>query len=243
MFDLTGKIAFVSGGLGDIGKSIAEALADVNAKVIITDIISKNKVNLNENLNKKIYNYHTLDITNLEMIKNVVAQYKKIDILVNCAGINRRGHFFDLSEKDWDDVLTINLKGTFLLSKIIGEKMVENEFGRIINIGSLSSYIGLPNMMPYVASKGGITQMTKAMAMELAPNVNVNAIAPGYFETNLTKKLFENKEWKGKTLARIPLQRTGCPEDLKGIAVFLSSPASNYVTGQTIYVDGGWISS
>ena len=246
MFNLNNKIAFVTGGTGLLGKTMALALGKAGANVILTGIEDDQKVGLiieefsRENI---AITYEYLDITDVENIENVVDKYPVIDILINAAGINIRGSIININEKDWDSVIDINLKGSFFTSKAVAKKMLQNGSGKIINIASLSSHLGLPNMGPYCASKGGINQLTKAMAVEWAPSIQVNAIAPGYFHTELTAPLFKNKEWKDSILSRIPTGRTGEPEDLNGLAILLASSASDYITGQTIYVDGGWTAS
>lgn len=246
MFDLKNKTAFIPGGAGDLGKSMAIALGRAGARVIIGGIDSVERIEAvkrefsEENLP---VTFEHLDLLDVNHIESVVNKYEEIDILINCAGINVRKPIIEVSEQDWDTVININLKGTFFMAQAAAKQMLKRGAGKIINIGSLSSYIGLPDMGPYCASKGGINQLTKAMALEWAPHIQVNAIAPGYFHTELTDVLFQDESWKNRVLSRIPTGRTGYPKDLHGIAVFLSSDASEYITGQTIYVDGGWTSS
>lgn len=246
MFNLSGKTALIIGGTGALGKSIAQVLGRKGAKVIITGMEDKQKAaSIIEEFSEKKLDvmYEYLDISVIENIEEVVNKYSAIDILVNSAGINARHPIIDISEQEWDNVIDVNLKGVFFTSKIVAKQMLERKSGKIINLASLSSHIGLPNMGPYCASKGGINQLTKAMAIEWAPYIQVNAIAPGYFHTELTAPLFQNKEWTDRILSRIPTGRTGKPEDLNGVAVLLASSASDYITGQTIYVDGGWTAS
>lgn len=244
MFDLTNKRALIVGGTGDLGKSIAKALGQAGAELILAGIDSKEKVRITqeefqtEGLQTR---YEEMDVASLKSIKKVINNYDYLDILINCAGVNVRKPMIEITEEEWNKVIDVNLKGTFQTSQLFAEKAFQNNnHGKIINLGSLSSHIALPNMSPYVASKGGISQLTKAMAIEWAPNIQVNTIAPGYFHTDLTAPLFEDKEWTKKILSRIPTGRTGNPDDLNGAAVFLASGASNYITGQTIYIDGGW---
>ncbi|MED3790090.1 SDR family oxidoreductase [Peribacillus frigoritolerans] len=246
MLELKNKIALITGGTGDLGKSMALALGKAGANVIITGIDSEDKISavkrdfLKENLP---VTFEHLDVSNVHQIESVVKKYEEIDILINCAGINVRRPMVDISEQDWDKVININLKGVFFTSQMAAKQMLKRKQGKIINMASLSSHIGLPNMGPYCASKGGVNQLTKAMAGEWAPHIQVNAIAPGYFDTELTQVLFQDEAWKNKVLSRIPTGRTGQAKDLNGLAVFLSSDASDYITGQTIYVDGGWTAS
>ena len=241
MFNLHGKVALVTGVCGDLCRSMAGALSEAGAYVIGTDKLKMEDID--KELMVKIAEYKVMDVSNLENIQSVVSSIERIDILVNGAGLNIRGSILDLTEDDWDKVLGVNLKGPFLVAKVVAEKMLQQGNGKIINIGSLTSTLGFANMAPYVASRGGIAQLTKALATELAPAITVNAIAPGYYNTKQTRVLFNNSEWYKKSIERVPLKRFGEPEDLNGTVVYLSSDASNYVTGQIIYVDGGWIAN
>ncbi|GMA63495.1 short-chain dehydrogenase [Alicyclobacillus fastidiosus] len=250
MFDLSGKKAFITGGSGSLGKSISKALASAGAEVIIAGIEQLDKLkDIQREFESDGYKASVmhLDVSNPQHLQSLTETLKNdhghIDILVNGAGINVRGPILETSIEDWDRVVNINLRGTFFVSQAVARLMFEQNSGKIINICSLSSHIGLPNMGPYCASKGGVNQITKAMAIEWASCIQVNAIAPGYFHTELTAPLFKNPEWYNSILKRIPQGRTGVPEDLAGTAIFLASDASNYITGQTIYVDGGWIAS
>jgi NAD(P)-dependent dehydrogenase (short-subunit alcohol dehydrogenase family) len=251
LFDLNGKTALVTGGGRGIGRSIALALAEAGANIAIT---SRTESELKETagiINKCFSRktmYKAIDALNLEDIKDfindVVKQEGKIDILVNAAGTNKRLSFLEITEDDWDFVMDTNLKTAVFTSQAVIPYMKEQNFGKIINIASLTSEIAFPNMAAYAASKGGISQLTKALAVEFADHgILVNAIGPGYFRTELTKSLFEDEEKVAWMKSRIPLKRTGEVKDLQGVAVFLASSASNYITGQTIYVDGGWLSS
>ncbi|MFP3123782.1 SDR family oxidoreductase [Ectobacillus funiculus] len=246
MFELKNKNALITGGAGALGKSMALALGRAGANIIIAGIDSEERIEAvkrefsEENIP---VTFEYLDVSDMDQVESVVKKYEEIDILINCAGINIRHPIINISEQDWDRVIDINLKGAFFTSKIVAKQMLERKRGKIINLASLSSHIGLPNMGPYCASKGGINQLTKAMAIEWAPYIQVNAIAPGYFHTELTAPLFQDKEWADSILSRIPTGRTGKPEDLNGVAVLLASSASDYITGQTIYVDGGWTAS
>ena len=250
MFDLSGKTALITGGSGSLGKSISKALASAGAEVIIAGIEPLEKL-LNiqrefedSGLKASVMN---LDVSNYQQVQSLTEtirnDYGKIDILVNAAGTNARGPILETTLEDWEKVININLRGTFFVSQAVARLMFDQKNGKIINIGSLSSHIGLPNMGPYCASKGGVNQLTKAMAIEWASCIQVNAIAPGYFKTEMTAPMFKNEEWLQNILKRIPQGRTGVPEDLSGTAIFLASDASNYVTGQTLYVDGGWVAS
>jgi len=187
------------------------------------------------------------DISKKKDIQNIadkaVKEFGKVDFLFNNAGIIRRCSSEDYSEKDWDDVIKVNLKAVFLLSQIVGRIMIKKGGGKIINTSSLLAVGGGKTIPAYTASKGGVNQLTKALANDWAKyNIKVNAIGPGYFITDNTGPLRKNKERYQEITNRIPLGRWGNPEDLGGVAVFLASEASDYITGQTIFVDGGWLS-
>lgn len=250
LFDLTGKTAVVTGGGRGLGKSIALALAEAGANVAITSRTESELQEVAKEINsfsRKVI-YSALDIRDKQaiqtFIEEVIEKEGKIDILVNGAGTNKRVPFLEVTEEDWNFVMDINLKSVLFTSQAVIPYMQERKYGKIINIASLTSEIGLSNMPIYGASKGGVSQLTKAMAVDFAQDgIYTNAIGPGYFKTEMTKVLFEDQkkvEWMN---SRIPLKRTGNPEDLRGTAVFLASDGSNYITGQTIYVDGGWLFS
>ncbi|WP_028391994.1 SDR family NAD(P)-dependent oxidoreductase [Bacillus cihuensis] len=250
LFDLSGKTALVTGGGRGIGKSIALALAEAGANVAITSRTEIELVETSNNITSFSRNayYAAVDARNSEDIKgfvqDIVNQEGKIDILVNGAGANKRQPFLEVTEEDWDFVMGINLKTALFTSQAVIPYMQEQKYGKIINIASLTSEIAFANMSVYAASKGGISQLTKALAVEFADyGILVNAIGPGYFKTEMTKSVFEDDGKVAWMKSRIPLKRTGEVEDLQGSAVFLASHASDYVTGQTIYVDGGWLSS
>jgi NAD(P)-dependent dehydrogenase (short-subunit alcohol dehydrogenase family) len=250
LFNLSGKTALVTGGGRGLGKAIALALSEAGADVALT---SRTRDELEEacreisEYSAKVF-YQDMDIRDTDsmrsFIQRVVNEQGSIDILVNAAGINIRSSFLEMTESDWDMVMDVNLKSVFLTSQIVLPHMINRQSGKIINIASLSSKIGLKGMAAYCASKGGVSQLTKAMAVDFAEyGINVNAIGPGYFKTKLTEPVFNNSEKKDWVLSRIPMGKTGHPNDLAGAAVFLASTASDYITGQTIYVDGGWLSS
>lgn len=249
-FDLSGKTALVTGGGRGIGRTIALALAEAGATVAV---ISRTESELKEvaeeikTLSQKSY-YESVDILDKEAIvsfvKYLIKKEGKIDILVNGAGTNKRIPFLEIDENDWDSVMDINLKSVVFASQAVIPYMRQQKHGKIINITSLTSEIGLKNMPMYGASKGGVSQLTKALAVDFADEgIFVNSIGPGYFETKMTESLFQDEKRVEWMKTRIPLKRTGNLEDIKGAAVFLASEGSNYITGQTIYVDGGWLIS
>lgn len=186
------------------------------------------------------------DVADVKSVEAMAAQAEsrlgRVDILVNNAGVNVRKPAAEYTEADWDQVLDVNLKGAFFTTLAVGRAMLRRKRGRIINICSLTSAIGIRNIPAYAASKGGLFSLTRALAVEWAPcGVTVNAIGPGYFLTPMTQPLFEDPERRAWIESRIPLGRPGQPADLGGAVVFLASDASSYVTGQILFVDGGWL--
>ncbi|WP_179134615.1 glucose 1-dehydrogenase [Oceanobacillus timonensis] len=247
LFDLNGKTAIVTGGTRGIGKFIAIGLAEAGADIVllqrnVNDTGTKEAI---ESTGKKAFIVES-DMSNLKQIRRVVAniihEYGEIHILVNSAGIQRRSPAVDFSEKDWDEVIDINLKSVWILCQEIGKHMVENREGKIINIASLTSFQGGVFIPAYASAKGAIAQLTKALSNEWAKyNVNVNAIAPGYIETDLNTALLNDSDRSKQILDRIPAERWGHPEDFKGSAIFLASDSSKYVHGHILLVDGGWM--
>lgn len=248
MFSLKGKTALITGGGRGLGKSMAIALAAAGADVAVASRTGqqlKDTVEELKNYGVRATNY-AVDVTKLadidKLVTDFVNEFGKIDILVNGAGMNIRKPVIDVTEEDWDYLMAVNLKSAFFVSQAVAKAMIPKKSGKIINLASLTSVIGLPNICMYGASKGGISQLTKGMAVEWAQyNIQVNAIGPGYFKTAMTAALFEKQESVKALINRIPIGRIGVGEDLFGATVFLASDASNYITGQTIYVDGGWL--
>ena len=249
-FNLKDKIAIVTGASSGLGKGMALALSEAGANLVLVSRrlqLLQEVAKLTSKKNQKCFCL-SADVSKKEQVEHTVEEtvkiFGKIDILVNAAGINRRNLVENFSEEDWDAVIDINLKGTFLFSQAVGKVMIKQKKGKIINTASLTSVLmaGGQNIPAYSASKGGVAQLTKAFAVDLAKyNINVNAIGPGWFKTPLTKSLYEDKDINSRTLSRIPMKRWGEPEDLAGAVVFLASEASDYVTGATIYVDGGYL--
>jgi 2-deoxy-D-gluconate 3-dehydrogenase len=249
-FSLTGKTAMVIGASRGLGQGMARALAEAGADLALVARTGSSMDELSEEvkgLNRKCLTLPQ-DVSRPSEIKTVVNRvmeaFGKIDILINSQGAQVRKPAFEMTEQDWDGLMAINLKSVFFFCQAVGREMARQGKGKIINVASLTSVIGLPNISIYGASKGGVAQLTKALAVEWAPyHINVNALLPGYYKTALTEDLFKNEERAKWVLSRIPLGRTGLPEDLAGTVVFLSSEASDYITGQIIPVDGGWLSS
>jgi len=249
-FSLKGKSGIVTGGGSGIGKAIATGLVQAGAEVVI---VGRNKERL-EKTAGEIRKFGgsvspiQADILRMEDIKSLVdrtvREFRKIDFLFNNAGTIRRNPSEDFTEKDWDEVINTNLRGPFFLSQAVARVMIsQKRKGKIINTSSLIAVQGGKRVPSYAASKGGLAQVTKTMANDWAKyNIQVNAIGPGWVKTDLTEALQQDKERYNEILGRIPLGRWADPEDLVGAAVFLASDASDYITGQTIFVDGGWLS-
>jgi 2-deoxy-D-gluconate 3-dehydrogenase len=246
IFNLSGKTAIVTGGTTGLGQAMATGLAEAGADVVIADIMESTETKERIiSLGRKAIQLK-VDLSNIEsinvVIKSTLDEFGKIDILINNAGIIRRTPAIEFSEKDWDDVMNINSKTVFFLSQAAARDMFKRKSGKIINIASLLSFSGGITVPSYSASKGAVAQITKALANEWAQyGININAIAPGYMVTNNTAALRKNEERYNAISERIPAGRWGMPEDLKGVAVFLASPASDYVNGHILLVDGGWM--
>jgi NAD(P)-dependent dehydrogenase (short-subunit alcohol dehydrogenase family) len=245
-FDLSGKVVIVTGTSRGLGQYMGRALAKAGADLVIT---SRNADSLHdfkkelEDLGRKVLPLE-LDVRNYDSIQNMaqaaVKHYKKIDILVNNAGCNIRKPSMEITWDDWDTVVDTNLKGTFFVSQAVAKHMILRNYGRIINIGSLTSVFGYAGLAPYCASRGGTKQLTMSLADDWGPfGITVNCIAPGWFKTFQNQVLYEDQDWVEYLVDRIPLKRLGKPQDLDGAVVFLASDASQYVSGQTLLVDGG----
>jgi len=247
IFCIKGKKIFITGATGGIGQTIASYFSKAGSDLIIAgrreSLLNKIKANIENN--NKIMSL-PFDISKISSIKvaieKVMNEFDKIDILINCAGSNIRKHFLDVSERDYDLVMDVNSKGLYFLSQEIAKIMVNKHEGKIINIASLNSFITLNTVSVYATSKGAVSQMTKAMAVDLAKyNVQVNAIAPGFIKTPFNKLLWGNKEKSSWIIERTLAKRFGKPDDLVGAVHFLSSEASDFITGQIIVVDGGFL--
>ena len=249
MFSLLDKVAIVTGGAGDLGFAIAEAYSVAGAFVVL---VGRNPNNLEVAI-KKLSNPHraiavTADVSDEDqvnaMVETVIKKYGCIDILVTAAGIQHRNPVLTFESEKWEQVLKVNLTGAFYCAQAVAKHMVNSKFGRIIMITSLTAEIGIPNIAAYAASRGGVRQLAKTLAVELAlDGVTVNCVGPGRFLTNMTEDIFQDESKRKRFLSMIPMGRAGNPEDLAGISVFLASGASDYITGQSFYVDGGWLAS
>ncbi|MEI2297205.1 2-dehydro-3-deoxy-D-gluconate 5-dehydrogenase KduD [Ensifer sp. MJa1] len=247
LFDLTGKTALVTGARTGLGQGMALALAQAGANIAaIGSSPMPETAALVEEVGGR-FHQHTVDLSRPfnanTLIAEAAAALGGIDILVNNAGIIRRADLFDYSEEDWDSVLDVNLKAAFLLSQAAAKHMVSTgRAGRIINVASMLTFQGGIRVPAYAASKHGIAGLTKAMANELAPRgITVNAIAPGYMATDNTEALRNDPDRNAQISARIPMGRWGTPDDLATAVLFFASPASGYVTGTVLPVDGGWL--
>jgi len=250
LFDLSGKTALVTGGSRGIGLAVTKALAEHGADVAI---VARTKEQLEAagrqiqaDTGKKVWTF-PFDIKNIKAIEglfeNIVSETKGIDILVNCAGTTVRGPSENVDLNTWNQVIEVNLTSVFVLSQtFFRHRRQVGKAGRIINIGSLTCHGARPTTAAYASSKGGLLMLTKTLAVEWAKyNINVNAIGPGYIATELTEPLWSDEDFTKWVLSKTPLGRWGQPDDLVGTAVLLASKAGDFITGQIIYVDGGWL--
>jgi len=246
-FKLDGKVAIVTGSSQGLGQAIALGLAEAGADIALVDILEMDDTRKRIGKLGRKCAAITADLGRKESAERIVDTTVKelggIDILFNNAGIIRRSPFTEFTEKDWDDVMNVNIRGLFFLSQAVARIMIEQRRGgKIVNTASMLSFQGGILVPSYTASKSGVMGLTRLMACELAKhNIQTNAIAPGYMATDNTKPLREDPARNKAILDRIPAGRWGEPEDLQGIAVFLASSASDYLNGYTIAVDGGWL--
>lgn len=249
LFDLTGKKAIVTGAASGLAHGIAEGLMEAGAEVAIIDISARTEEAAKE-FNDRGFKAHAIraNLGDHEELEKAFRQALevlggKIDILVPAAGIQRRSKSEDFSIEDWDAVINVNLTAVFLLCQLAGREMLKKKSGKIVNIASMLSFFGGYTVPAYAASKGGIAQLTKALSNEWASQgINVNAIAPGYMDTNMNTKLIADEKRNEQITNRIPAHRWGTPEDVKGVVLFLASRASDYLCGAVIPVDGGYLS-
>jgi 2-deoxy-D-gluconate 3-dehydrogenase len=247
-FKLNNKTAIVTGASRGLGRGMAFGLAEAGADLVLVGISDMTAIKKEiEKLGRRCATV-TADLGNKDCVPTIVntavEKMGGIDILVNNAGIIRRAPLLEFAEKDWDEVINVNLRALFFLSQAAARVMVEQgRGGKIINVASMLSFQGGILVPSYTAAKSGVMGLTRIFANELARhNINVNAIAPGYMATDNTKALREDPKRSGEILGRIPMGRWGAPEDLMGAVVFLASDASNYMQGHTLVVDGGWLS-
>lgn len=255
-FSLAGKVALVTGASRGIGGGIALALAEAGADVAIVgrDVATlRAQAERVERGGRRCLPI-ALDVREIDrlpaMVETVIDALGRLDVLVNAAGAVARRPMLDATVDDFDRVVDTNLRAVYFASCAAARAMIARRErdpaesrGKIINIASLTSQIALPNIASYVASRAGVLGLTRSMALEWREHINANALAPGYIRTQQTEPLFQDRAWVDRTTARIPLGRTGEVDDIVGAAVFLASSASDYVTGQILYVDGGWLAA
>ena len=241
MINLKNKNIIITGATGGIGNSIVDTLTSLNSKLIVTGTNEKKLEQLkNKNANliviKQDISIHDELEAFVEKCNNELDG--KIDVLVNNAGITKDNLTIRMDKKEWDNVININLTSTFLLSKYVIKKMLKNKFGKIINITSVVGHTGNIGQANYAASKGGVSSMSKSLSLEYAKkNILINCIAPGFIDTAMTEKI--NNDFKSQLKSKIPLDRFGSPQDIANCVAFLSSDLSNYITGETIHINGG----
>lgn len=248
LFSVSNQIVLVSGGSRGIGKSLARGFAERGAHVWITgrDAATLQTTATEISVGEHPVRFAVCDVTRAEdcqqVVEKIVSEHQRLDTLVNVAGVNIRQPTMKFTEEQFDYVMNINLRGAFFMAQAAGREMLKQKSGNIINIDSLNSASPLKNVTPYVISKCGMNGMTRALAQEWGPSgVRVNGLAPGFILTDLTKKLWSDPTMQAWNTANCPLGRLGKPEDLVGTAIFLASPAAAFLTGQTIYVDGGLV--
>ncbi len=249
-FDLTGKTAVVIGGTSGIGHAIARGLAQAGADVVPTsrrvEQVAQAATEIRELGRRSLEVVSDVsDKSSLEaLLAKCIGELGKVDILVNSAGKTKRTPTIDVTEDEWNDILDTNVTGTLRACQVFGRHMLERRYGRIVNIASLSTFVALYEVAAYSASKAAVAMLTKSLAIEWAPHgVNVNAIAPGVFRTALNQKLLDETERGREFLMRTPMKRFGNVEELAGAAVFLSSDAASFITGEVLVVDGGFLAS
>jgi NAD(P)-dependent dehydrogenase (short-subunit alcohol dehydrogenase family) len=256
LFDISDRVVLITGASRGIGRAIAQGLAEAGASIALASRTQSDLLKIAEEIRAlggraETFPADVACVTEIQrLVHDVLVGMGQIDILVNVAGVNRRAPSAEITEEDWDTVIDLNLKGLFFTSQAVGRYWIETRRfaaehnrgkGKIINVGSIAGEMGSRRRAPYTASKSGVSGVTRTLAVEWATEgVCVNCLAPGYIETELTKPLFDDPTFSASFHNRVPMGRRGYPADLVGPAVFLAAPASDYLTGQTIVVDGGF---
>lgn len=248
-FEIKGQTAIMTGASSGLGVVFAETLAECGVNLVIAARRYERLVKLAEDLSGK-YNVKVIPVKTdvsqedqvINMVKTAIEKFGSLEILVNNAGTVCLSPSVDMSLEEWRKVIDVNLTGVFLCARTAAREMIKKKYGKIVNIASIYGAVGdIFPTAPYYASKGAVINLTRSLAIEWAPyKINVNAIAPGFFPSEMTTSIFQDEKALKYILSRTPLGRTGEPLDLKAALIYLASPASNYVTGQTIFVDGGW---
>ncbi|HCC57234.1 MAG TPA: hypothetical protein DEQ47_08205 [Solibacterales bacterium] len=250
MFNVRGKVALITGGGSGLGRAIALGFAREGMRVLVTDVKGQAAKETLVSIEQEggFGEAHPLDVTSRSEIESLVEQtvssHGSIDVLVNSAGLAIRGTALDYADADWDKIIAVNLKGTFLCCQIVGRTMASRQSGKIINLASIGAFIAYPGSIAYLASKGGVMQLTKGFAVELArSNVQVNAIAPSLFDTPMVKNSRSDEQSLRYFTERTPIGRLGQPQEVVGAAIFLASDETSMITGHTLAVDGGFLAA
>jgi NAD(P)-dependent dehydrogenase (short-subunit alcohol dehydrogenase family) len=252
LFSLEGKVSMITGAARGIGLGMAGALAGAGSELILIDALEKELREASEEILRETGKKPLAisgDLGRMDEIERMVQEarerHPRIDCLINNAGTTVRKPFAEITPEEFDRVIGVNLKAAYFLSQKVARGMIaDGKGGKIITVASSTSFLGVKNLSAYGASKGGVHALTKGMAVELAPHgICVNAVATGFFQTNLTQAVWEDPQKQALAVSRIPLGRLGRPEDIAGSVIFLASAASDYITGQVLIVDGGWISA
>jgi gluconate 5-dehydrogenase len=245
-FDLTGKVALVTGAYRGLGFAIAGGFARSGATVVLNgrrpeELSAAKKKLVDQGFAATTAVFDVTDATGIGRgVDGILESYGHLDIVVNNAGIQRRHPLVEFPQSEWDEVMATNLTAPYLVAQAALPGMIARGSGKIINIASLMSELARPTVVPYTAAKGGVRQLTRGMAVELAPhNIQVNAIAPGYFATEMNRALIDNPDFDAWVKKRTPAGRWGQPDEIAGLAIFLASSAADYITGQMLFIDGG----
>jgi NAD(P)-dependent dehydrogenase (short-subunit alcohol dehydrogenase family) len=248
LFSLENKVAVVTGGNRGLGRAMALTLADAGADVVIVGRDEQKNLQMVSEIQAKGRKALGLsaDLRDVEainqMVKKVVEQFGKLDILINNAGVSSSGRAFETTEEEWDQVMDLNVKSLFFCCQAAGKVMKEQGYGKIINLASIAGAVGDLAIAPYTASKGAVINLTRSLALEwVRYGIHVNAIGPAYIETDLNKEALSNPKVRDRLVGKTPIGRLGEPNELAGTVLLLASDASSYMTGQTIFVDGGWL--